>query len=77
MNRSAWEAVDQRFPRELTVGVHWAENPLAWTYGTVHTLVEGPLPKVGHAPTKTGQRVRVAILEPDLLVTALAPEMGH
>ena len=63
--KHGWEAVDQRFPRELTVGVHWAENPLAWTYATVHTLVDGPLPKVGHAPTNTGQHVRVAILEPD------------
>jgi len=63
--KQGWEAVDQRFPRELTVGIHWAENPLAWTYATIHTLVEGPLPKAGHAPTNTGQHVRVAILEPD------------
>ena len=63
--KQGWEAVDQRFPRELTVGIHWAENPLAWTYATFHTLVGGPLPKVGHAPTNTGRQVRVAILEPD------------
>jgi len=63
--KQGWEAVDQRFPRELTVGIHWAENPLAWTYATFQTLVEGPLPKVGHAPTNTGQQVQVAILEPD------------
>ena len=43
--KEGWEAVDQRFPRELTVGIHWAENPLAWTYATVHTLVDGPLPQ--------------------------------
>jgi len=63
--KEGWEAVAQRFPRELTVGLHWAENPLAWTYATIHTLVEHPFPKVGHARTDIGQHVRVAILEPD------------
>ena len=63
--REGWEAVDQRFTRELTVGIHWAEKPLAWTYATIHTLVEGPPPKVEHASTNTGQHVQVAILEPD------------
>jgi DNA-binding NarL/FixJ family response regulator len=63
--KEGWEAVDQRFPRELTVGIHWAENPLAWTYATVHTLVEGPFPKAGFTSTNAGRHVQVAILEPD------------
>ena len=63
--QEGWEAVDQHFSRELTIGVHWAENPLAWTYATVHTLVEGPFPKVRCDATNTGQHVQVAILEPD------------
>jgi DNA-binding NarL/FixJ family response regulator len=63
--QEGWEAVDQRFPRELTVGIHWAENPLAWTYTSVHTLVEGPSPKVKCGSTNPGQHLDVAILEPD------------
>src|SRR6185295_6137671 len=42
--RAGWEAANQRFHRELTVAVHWAENPLAWTYATFHTAIHmGPL----------------------------------
>jgi DNA-binding NarL/FixJ family response regulator len=63
--REGWEAVDQRFPRELTIGIHWAENPLAWTYTSVHTLVEGAFPKVKCDSRSPGPNVRVAILEPD------------
>jgi len=63
--QEGWEAVGQRFPRELTVGIQWAENPLAWTYTSVHTLVEGPFPKARSDSTKLGQQFNVAILEPD------------
>jgi DNA-binding NarL/FixJ family response regulator len=63
--QEGWEAVVQRFPRELTVGIHWAENPLAWTYTSVHTLVEGPFPKALCDSTKQGQHFNVAILEPN------------
>src|SRR5437667_3432561 len=66
--QEGWEAVDQRFPRELTIGIHWAENPLAWTYATVHTLVEGPFPKPRRDSTSTARHVRVAILEPEASV---------
>ena len=63
--QEGWEAVDQRFPRELTIGIHWAENPLAWTYTSVHTVVDGPFPKMRCDTTNPGQRIEVAILEPD------------
>jgi len=32
-----WENACQRFPRELTLAFHWLDNPLAWTYTTIHT----------------------------------------
>jgi DNA-binding NarL/FixJ family response regulator len=63
--KEGWEAVDQRYPRELTVGIHWAENPLAWTYSTVHTLIAGPFPKPGRGSAYRGKDLLVAILEPD------------
>ncbi|PYK58092.1 MAG: hypothetical protein DME21_16285, partial [Verrucomicrobia bacterium] len=66
--QEGWGAVNQRFPRELTIAMHWAENPLAWTYATVHTAVEGPLAKVLSPSTDHAQQVNVAIMEPDASV---------
>ena len=63
--KEGWDAVVRRFPRELTVGIHWADNPLAWTYTTVHTLVDGSHPKGRFVSANPGQPVEVAILEPD------------
>src|SRR5260370_41414285 len=31
------EEACRRFPRELTLAFHWAANPLAWSYATIHT----------------------------------------
>ena len=66
--QEGWGAVNQRFPRELTIAMHWAENPLAWTYATVHTAVEGPLVNVLSRSTDHAQQVNVAIMEPDASV---------
>lgn len=35
--RQGWEAANERFRRELTVAVRWADDPVAWTYTTIHT----------------------------------------
>jgi len=63
--KEGWGAVNQRFSRELTVAIHWAENPLAWTYATVHTVVEGTLARAGSRSTNIAQPVKVAIMEPE------------
>ena len=34
---AGWEEARRRFPRELTLAFHWAANPLAWSYATIHT----------------------------------------
>lgn len=36
-----WEAVCERFVREMTLAFHWAANPLAWTYSTVQSDIRG------------------------------------
>ncbi len=38
---AGWSAARERFPRELTVAVLWAMDPLACTYGTLVTTPEG------------------------------------
>ena len=60
-----WEAVNQRFQRELTIAIHWTENPLAWTYATIHTVVQGPRPKAFSASSDDARHVKVALVEPD------------
>jgi len=68
--QEGWGAVNQRFPRELTMAMHWAENPLAWTYATVHTAVQGSRVNVlSRSPDQDhAQQVNVAIMEPDASV---------
>jgi DNA-binding NarL/FixJ family response regulator len=34
-----WGVACNRFTRELTLGFHWATNPIAWTYTTLYTEV--------------------------------------
>ena len=63
--REGWEAIQQRFPRELTVGFHWTERPLAWTYATVHTLPGSPQAGTDRASPRRPTGLRVAVVEPD------------
>jgi DNA-binding NarL/FixJ family response regulator len=35
-----WAAVFKVHPREVTVALHWKDNPLAWTYTTFSTLLQ-------------------------------------
>ncbi len=63
--RQGWEAANARFRRELTVAFRWADNPVAWTYTTVHT----PTPAVRAPPVRIpGLRtpqLNVAVVESD------------
>ncbi|MBI3853225.1 MAG: response regulator transcription factor [Verrucomicrobia bacterium] len=37
-----WDTANRWFSRELTLGFHWATNPVAWTYTTIHTRIQKP-----------------------------------
>jgi DNA-binding NarL/FixJ family response regulator len=60
-----WAAANQRFAREVTIAMRWLDDPLAWTYTTLHTLRSGtrrpPLPSVFPGP---GLR-KCGVLDPD------------
>ncbi|MEO8425810.1 MAG: response regulator transcription factor [Verrucomicrobiota bacterium] len=61
-----WEVAGRRFARELTFGFHWAANPLAWTYTTLHTQA-GNLPEPTRAgERKSGSKTNIAMVEGDL-----------
>jgi len=60
-----WAVANQRFARELTIAFRWLDDPLAWTYTTLHTWKSGdqvppPTDQNSHPVKRT-----VAIIEPD------------
>ena len=62
--REGWDAVNQRSPRELTLALHWADNPLAWTYSTVQTVV-GPAKVCSALRPRAKFITPVQVVEPD------------
>ena len=60
-----WAVANQKFVRELTLAFRWLDNPLAWTYTTVHTWNEHKsTSRLPESARKSGSQ-NVAILEPD------------
>jgi hypothetical protein len=60
-----WATANARFPRELSLALRWQDNPLAWTYTTIHTrLCAGP-PKPAPDPAALPSQQRVVLIEPD------------
>ena len=62
----AWEAANQRFPRELTLAFRWFDSPLAWTYTTIHTQPSALLSAQPGIPTGSAGAINVAIAESDV-----------
>lgn len=60
-----WAVANQKFTRELTLALRWLDDPLAWTYTTIHTWISGD-ERRGVAREWSRSTARsVAILEPD------------
>jgi DNA-binding NarL/FixJ family response regulator len=68
--RKGWEMACSRFSRELTVAIHWAANPLVWTYATLHTQIEPTQPQPGGTRKDSSEHVRLALIEPDAGIRA-------
>lgn len=63
--QQGWKEARRQFIHELTIAFRWIENPLAWTYTTIHTLREFsaiPAPQTHEA---MANKCAVAIVEPD------------
>src|SRR5687768_1050025 len=70
-----WECACRRFSRELTVGFHWALNPVAWTYTTLHTDVSEDIIRL---PRASASAARIALVEGERgLQKTLARYLGH
>ena len=55
-----WDTANHRFSRELTLGFHWAANPVAWTYTTIHTRIQKPEAQPDDAKNKSPLSIVVA-----------------
>lgn len=60
-----WEAASLRFPRELTLALRWLDDPLAWTYITLHSQPGDDAPLAAATPTRSPSDLEVALIEPD------------
>lgn len=63
--KKGWACANAAFSRELTLALRWMDDPLAWSYTTIHT-------RKSHDPFqpvtgRSGQppKLHIAILEPD------------
>lgn len=58
-----WSNTCHLFPRELSLAVHWANNPLGWTYTTLHSrMLNAPAPPAA-INVKPATRWRIALIE--------------
>jgi len=60
-----WHNVFRRYPREFTLALFWAENPMVFTYTTLYTATEAPahFKAPRSSPLRRGPKVSVAIVE--------------
>lgn len=63
-----WLAAWERFDREITLAVSWAENPLAVTYATLFTFASRPAPPPPNVAVGDRLRKRIVVIEPDATV---------
>jgi len=61
--REGWAGACSAFSREVAVAVHWAANPLVWTYATMHTQVRSSGREA--LTNSASECLRVAVVEPD------------
>jgi DNA-binding NarL/FixJ family response regulator len=75
VSRLGWSVAHQTFHRELSLALRWLDNPVAWTYTTIHTWKTA-----AGASEKRGSDAggfKVALVEPDAgLRVALASHLG-
>ena len=60
-----WDLASEQFPRELSVAFRWADNPVAWTYTTIHTQTTIRPVRPVAALYPSAARLNVAIAESD------------
>jgi DNA-binding NarL/FixJ family response regulator len=72
-----WGDAFEHFAREITVAVHWAGNPLGWTYTTLHTRSSDGCFDRPSNNSKPVRRWRVALIEPEAGIRRALAEAIH
>ena len=63
--QKGWATANAIFSRELTLALRWMDDPLAWTYTTIHTRKShGPF-QPNTPPRSQPPKLHVAVLDPD------------
>lgn len=60
-----WEFAHRKFSRELTLALRWLDDPVAWTYITIHTQPEERSQLASSKPASPSA-FRVALVEPEV-----------
>jgi len=60
-----WGIANQRFARELTLAFRWLEDPLAWTYTTLHTRTNANETLSSEDTNAKTAKRSIAVIEPD------------
>ncbi len=63
--RQGWQAANEQFRRELTLAVRWSDDPVAWTYTTIHTPGPGLRAQPSAAEVNLHPRLNLALIEAD------------
>ncbi len=63
--RDDWKKIRDSFRRELTVALHWSDNPVAWTYTTLQSIPNNPAKKPGVRLRNESQALSVLVIESD------------
>ncbi|NOS68885.1 MAG: response regulator transcription factor [Verrucomicrobia bacterium] len=74
-----WANVNATFPRELSVVLRWQDNPLTWTYTTIHTriqsTVQSPQSRV-HSPETPDSGLKAGSRSPEYTIALIEPDAG-
>jgi DNA-binding NarL/FixJ family response regulator len=62
-----WNAACEQFSREFTLGIFWSHSPIAVTYTTLYTFLDGAPREAAPVASAAGKRRRgtLALVEPD------------
>jgi len=60
-----WASAKASFPCELSLALRWQDNPLAWTYTTIHTRLTTNPRMPAPDPASRSREHSVAFIEPD------------
>jgi DNA-binding NarL/FixJ family response regulator len=76
--KQGWAKANQTYTRELTLALRWLDDPVAWTYATIHTRKSVTPFRPLNGTASRAEELTVAVIEPDAGIRlALASCANH